>query len=143
MGIHPNAGWRSFKTDKPVSYYIGSSAIFVAAPGLSELEGWAASYLTPFGQRLLQNLLPINAAIAFIRIRERQFEIFITKESGGWEAYELHILREIAKAYDGDWNYELETRDMSGGNPTWDAYLLEELEEIEEFEDSFVTPASA
>lgn len=142
MGIHPNAGWRSFKTDqdvvKPELITVGAGGMLVWAQGLLVAQSVSWRYLTDFGQDLLDELVSGHTPAELIRYRNgKQFEIFVGEESGGWEEHTESILRLIAKAHSRSANYTVELRDMSGGEPTWQAYFLEELEEIEEYESSF------
>jgi hypothetical protein len=132
MGLYPNAGWRSFKTDQPVSIHINTEGVFVAAPcSWPPKEPMHQMHLTPFGAKLLEELEMIDFAVAFVRYKCQQFEIFVRMEYG-WDSILLTLLWSIAKAHSGAPHYNLETLDMSGGKMLWDSYFPEELEQIEE-----------
>jgi hypothetical protein len=121
-----------FKTDQPVSHHLSTGGVFVAAPDYWPRQEWMHQmHLTPFGTRLLEELEMIDFAVAFVRYKCQQFEIFVRMEYG-WDSILLTLLWSIAKAHSGASHYNLETLDMSGGKMLWDSYFPEELEQIEE-----------
>jgi hypothetical protein len=143
MGLHPNAGWRSFKTDTDIlrSQWSELSGVMVHINNSPLLlsEDFRKNGLTDFGRRLLFPLAT-SPGIHFLRYRQRQIEIYIAEEVG-WEESLRDILSSIAYTHSRGFtsSFNLEVRNMSDGEPSWQAYFLEELEEIEELENSFVT----
>jgi hypothetical protein len=145
MGLHPNAGWRSFKTGKDVTTNCGPFSEVVYSNGLWFVPPYEGSIittrsgggeLTDFGAKLLREFTMQNCPIRLIRYGLKQIELFLPKTSEWGSVLELALSR-IACAHSCTTQYELETRDMSGGTPSWSTPMNAELEEIDEFTGCF------
>jgi hypothetical protein len=138
MGLHPHAGWRSFKTSEEVStLWFGDEPLTVYENGRTSHE----SVMTPFGFRLARRLTAAGmGAVLVDRIRygTRQFELYLEQGGPTWEELLPSILHYIALEHSDTGQYVLEVCDMSGGEQRWDIDPdAEELEEIDEHSDSF------
>jgi hypothetical protein len=139
MGLHPHAGWRSFKTDKDVSILkFREPALVVYVRPRMQYTGLT----TPFGGRLLHRLGGIGygsgGLVDRMSYRTKQFEIFLGQGGPTWDERIEQILHYIALDHSDTGQYVLEVHDMSGGEPRWDTEPGEELEEIDERANSFV-----
>lgn len=137
MGLHPHAGWRSFMTDQDVLVFsrdITGKTVYERGQIRHE------ALMTPFGHKLVHRLAAFGRGGVLadrIRYRKKQIEILLEKDGPTWDERTDQILHYIALEHSDTFQYVLEVRDMSGGEPSWDNDPdAEELEEIEEFEDS-------
>jgi hypothetical protein len=144
MGLHPHAGWRSFKTSDDVTILDFPDNVVVYHSGKWRLEQYEQynKLLQPFGRRLLHRLsegiIGVRSPVDRLRYHKKQFEIFLDENGPTWEERLEEVLWDIALAHSGTPEYLLEVRDMSGGEMRWDIDPdAEELEEIEERADSF------
>jgi hypothetical protein len=133
MGLHPHAGWRSFKTSKDVTILdFFDNGLVVYDQGHLQY----VSLTTKFGRELL-GLIANGSLVTRIRYRRKQFEIFQDENGPAWDERLEEVLQDIALAHSDTTEYVLEVCDMSGGEPRR-VEPGEELEEIDERSDSFV-----
>jgi hypothetical protein len=139
MGLHPHAGWRSFKTSKEVGDIdLLIHPLLVVSDRRIRVPVGGNQLITDFGRQLVRHLTHHDGLVEHIRLGMQQFELFLTEQGPSWEEILPQLLPVIASVHSGTPEYVLEIRDMSVGEQRWDIEPdAEELEEIEEREDSF------